>query len=37
MGIPYEREDPDIYDEYYAECQANGMRVEMPRPKYVTA
>ena len=37
MGIPYDREDPDIYDEYYAECQAKGVHVELPRPNYATA
>ena len=33
-GIPYDREDPDIYEEYVAECTRNGASVVMPRPQY---
>ncbi len=36
-GIPYDREDPAIYDRYVAECAKNGATVVLPRPEYVTA
>jgi gentisate 1,2-dioxygenase len=33
-GIPYEEEDPGIYEMYLRECQANGAEVWLPRPRY---
>ena len=36
-GIPYDREDPSIYDRYVEECEKNGATVTLPRPEYVTA
>ena len=36
-GIPYEREDPAIYDLYVAECAKHEATVNLARPQYVTA
>ena len=33
-GIPYEGEDPEIYEMYVRECAANGAEVWLPRPRY---
>lgn len=33
-GIPYELEDPTIYDLYVEECTKNGATVVLPRPQY---
>ena len=35
-GIPYDRENPAIYDRYGQECEKNGAAVVLPRPEYVT-
>lgn len=34
-GIPYELEDPDIYDSWAEECRNNGVEPQMPRPEFV--
>lgn len=33
-GIPYEEEDPEIYEEYVQECLKHGATVALPRPAY---
>lgn len=33
-GIPYEEENPEIYETFVAECAKNGAEVVMPRPRY---
>jgi len=33
-GIPYEREDPAIFDQYVRECAAHGAQVRIPQPAY---
>lgn len=35
-GIPYELEDPDIYDTWLKECQASGVTPQLARPGYVS-
>ena len=35
-GIPYDLEDPAIYDLYVEECAKNGAEVVLPRPAYRT-
>jgi hypothetical protein len=32
-GIPYDREDPEIYEQYVAECTRNGATVVLPPPR----
>ena len=36
-GIPYEEEDPAIYDEYVAECAKRSAKVVLERPRYITS
>ncbi|HEY3118577.1 MAG TPA: ethanolamine ammonia lyase-activating protein [Chloroflexota bacterium] len=36
QGIPYECEDPSIYETYEAECKKNGAVPTLPRPDYTT-
>jgi hypothetical protein len=35
MGIPYEEEDPTIFELYAQECEKHGATVVMPQPRYV--
>lgn len=35
-GIPYEREDPAVYELYESECAKNGVAVKLPRPVRAT-
>lgn len=36
QGIPYEREDPWIFEQFAEECARNGATVTLPRPRYVS-
>lgn len=36
QGIPYEREDPWIYQQFAQECARSGVEVTLPRPVYVS-
>ena len=33
-GIPYDDEDPEIYDTYVRQCAEHGAKVVLPRPSY---
>lgn len=33
-GIPYESQDPEIYETFSRECEKNGAKVMLPRPSY---
>jgi len=37
LGIPYEREDPAIYNHYVEECRKHGTEVILPPPQYAHA
>ena len=34
-GIPYEKEDPSIYESWLEDCKKNGVAPVLPRPAYV--